>query len=115
MDWDTSGGVLLKRFTNARMPDEKRLYSTVFSSLASYMAIHQLDDRIDGLEGLLGKMHEHFQGIAYHQGLQVDELLIQRIAARSRLFNSGINPQPEPSEPEESEGVKAYRKASRGD
>ena len=115
VDWDTSGGVLLKRFTNARMPDEKRLYSTVFSSLASYMAIHQLDDRIDGLEGLLGKMHEHFQGIAYHQGLQVDELLIQRIAARSRLFNSGINPQPEPSEPEESEGVKAYRKASRGD
>ena len=115
VDWDTSGGVLLKRFTNARMPDEKRLYSTVFSSLASYMAIHQLDDKHDGIAGLLGKMHDHFQGIAVHQGLEVDELLIQRIAARSRLFNSGINPQPEPQEPEDSEGVKAYRKASRGD
>ena len=115
VDWDTSGGVLLKRFTNARMPDEKRLYSTVFSSLASYMAIHQLDDKSEGIDGLLGEMHEHFQGIADHQGLHFDELLIQKIAVRSRSFNSGINPQPEPPEPEESEGVKAYRKASRGD
>jgi hypothetical protein len=27
VDWETAGGALLKRFTNARMPDEKRLYS----------------------------------------------------------------------------------------
>ena len=112
VDWETTGGVLLKRFTNARLPDEKRLYSTVFGSLASYMAIHQLDDKNAGIDGLLGKMHEHFQGIAVHQGLEVDELLIQKIAARSRLFNSGVNPQPEP---EESDGERAYRKASNGE
>jgi hypothetical protein len=42
--------------------------------------------------------------------------LIQRVAARSRLFNAGVNFQgEEPQEPEESEGVKAYRKASRGE
>lgn len=53
---------------------------------------------------------------AYYQGLEVDELLIQRVAARSRLFNAGVNFQGEqPEEPEESEGVKAYRKASRGE
>ncbi|MES2191587.1 MAG: replication initiation factor [Pseudomonadota bacterium] len=114
VDWETSGGVLLKRFSNARLPDEKRLYGTVFSSLASYMAIHQLDDKNVAIDGLLGDMHQHFQGLAYNQGLEVDELLAQRIAARSRLFNSGVNYQ-EAQEPEESEGVKAYRKASRGD
>ena len=84
----------------------------MFGSLASYMAIHQLDDKNVGLDGLLGKMHEHFQGIAVHQWLEVDELLIQKIAARSRLFNSGINPQPEL---EESDGERAYRKASNGE
>ena len=114
VDWETSGGVLLKRFTNSRFPDEKRLYGTVFSSLASYMAIHQLDDKNVGIDGLLCKMHEHFQGLAYNQGLEVDELLAQRIAARTRTFNSGVNIQ-EIQEPEESEGVKAYRKASRGE
>lgn len=118
VDWETSGGVLLKRFNNARLPDAKRLYSTVFSSLASYMAIHQLDDRNVALDGLIGEMHQHYQDIAYHQGLQADDLLAQRVAARSRLFNTGINYQGEPSEPEEppeSEGAKAYRKASRGE
>ena len=87
----------------------------MFGSLASYMAIHQLDDKNVALDGLLGKMHQHFQDIAYHQGLEVDELLIQRVAARSRLFNAGVNFQGEDQEPEESEGVKAYRKASRGE
>ncbi len=114
VDWDTSGGVLLKRFNNARLPDEKRLYSTVFSSLASYMAIHGIDDKNIALDGLLGKMHEHFQQVAYYAGLEVDELLIQRAAARSRLFNTALNATDEP-ESEESEGVKAYRKASNGE
>lgn len=36
-------------------------------------------------------MHEHFQSIAFHQGLHVDEMLIQRMAARARLFNTGVN------------------------
>lgn len=115
VDWDTSGGVLLKRFTNARLPDEKRLYSTVFGSLASYMAIHQIEDKNVALDGLLGKMHQHYQDIAFHQGLDVDEMLIQRMAARTRLFNTGVNYQGEPPEPEESEGMKAYRKAARGE
>ena len=114
VDWETNGGVLLKRFTNARMPDEKRLYGTVFSSLASYMAIHQIDDKNVALDGLLSKMHQHFQGIADYHGVEVDELLIQRMAAKTRLFNSGVNYQ-EPEEPEDSEGVKAYRKASNGE
>lgn len=114
VDWETSGGVLLKRFTNARLPDEKRLYSTIFGSLVSYMAIHQIEDKHVALDGLLSKTHQHFQDIAFQQGLLVDELLIQRMAARSRLFNTGVNLQDEPPEPEESEGVKAYRKASNG-
>jgi hypothetical protein len=115
VDWETTGGVLLKRFTNARMPDEKRLYSTVFSSLASYMAIHQIEDKNVAIDGLLSKTHEHFRGIADHHGLEVDELLIQRMAAKTRTFNTGLNNPAEPPEPEDSEGVKAYRKASRGD
>ena len=114
-DWKTNGGVLLKRFTNARLPDEKRLYSVVFGSLASYMAIHQIDDRNVALDGLISKMHQHYQDMAYHQGLQADDLLAQRVAARTRLFNTGVNYQGEPAEPEESEGAKAYRKASRGE
>ena len=115
MDWETSGGVLLERFTNARLPDEKRLYSTMFGSLASYMAIHQIEDKHVALDGLLGETHQHYQDIAFQQGLLVDDLLIQRMAARSRLFNTGVNLQDEPSEPKESEGVKAYRKASNGE
>jgi len=115
VDWETTGGVLLKRFTNARMPDEKRLFSMVFSSLASYMAIHQIEDKNVAIDGLLGEMHEHFQSIAFHQGLHVDEMLFQRMAARTRLFNAGINNPGETPEPEDSEGAKAYRKASRGD
>lgn len=114
-DWETSGGVLLKRFSNARLPDERRMYGVIWSSLASYMAIHQIDDKNVALDGLLGDMHQHFQDVAYRQGLShVDELLHQKVSIRARQFNSAINPQ-EPEEPEESEGAKAYRKASRGE
>ena len=115
VDWETTGGVLLKRFTNARLPDEKRLYSAVFNAVASYMAIHQIEDRGEAIDGLLGRTLEHFQAIASYQGLSFDEMLIQKTAVRTRLFNTGINNPGETPEPEESEGVKAYRKASRGD
>ena len=115
VDWETKCGVLLKRFTNARMPDEKRIYSSMFGSLASYMAIYQIDDKEEAMDGLIGKMHEHYQSIAFYQGLHVDELLYQRMAARTRSFNTALNHPGETPEPEESEGVKAYRKASNGE
>ena len=115
VDWETTGGVLLKRFTNARMPDEKRLFSMVFSSLVTYMAMNQIDDKGEAINSLLRKMHEHFESIAFHEDLHVDELIYQRMAARTRSFNTALNHPSDTPEPEEPEGVKAYRKASNGE
>lgn len=89
---------------------EERLQRALKKAVALAGICHSL-----AAGGLLGKMHQHYQDIAFHQGLDVDEMLIQRMAARTRLFNTGVNYQGEPPEPEESEGAKAYRKAARGE
>lgn len=114
VQWEAGDGIRLERFSTRRTPDERRLYGLVYGSLASYMAIHQIDDRDEAIEGLLGKMHEHFQNQAIQQGLDADEALARKVAARARLFNTGVN-HGVPTDAGESEGVKAYRRATRGE
>lgn len=112
VDWESAQNVRLRRFSNARPPDKRRLYGLVHGSLASYMAIHQLDDKNAAIDGLLGEMHQHFQDIAYQMGVDADELLLRKARARARLFNTNDNTS---DDPEESPGARAYRRASRGE
>lgn len=113
VDWEQTSPTRLKRFSSARAPDPKRLYSMMYGSLASYMAIHRLDDKHEAMEGLLGEMHQHYQDLAFQQGLDADEALLRRVRARARLFNTNDNTQAQ--EPEESEEARAYRRASDGE
>lgn len=112
VDWESAHSTRLSRFSNTRAPDKRRLYALVHGSLASYMAIHRMDDKGAAMDALLGEMHQHFQDLAYRMGLDPDEALMRKVKARARLFNTNDNT--EGQEPDESPGVRAYRDASDG-
>lgn len=116
VSWDSINlEPLLRKFKTTRGPDERRMCAAVFGSLASYMAIHQIDDKHAALEGLIGQMHERMQTQAERDGSCFDELLQRKVAERSRKFNSGMNPDTPTSAPKDDDEDNPYRKASRGE
>jgi hypothetical protein len=117
VDWESNRGVLLDKCSNARNPTELRLVTVVLGSLTSFMAMHNIDDRTEGIDRLVGKLYEHYSLIADKKGLTFDEFLSQRIALKAREFNSAVNAPGLPDNLKQDAidaGAEAYRRASKG-
>ena len=103
----------------ARNPTELRLITVVLGSLTSFMAMHNIDDRNEGIDALLGKLHEHYSIVASKNGLTFDEYLAQRVALKAREFNTGVNAPGLPDNlKDDCQAIRktnAYRRASRGE
>lgn len=91
VDWESAHSVLLDKCTNARNPTELRLITVVLGSLTSFMAMHKIVDRNEGIDALLGKLYEHYSTVASKEGLSFDEYLARRLALKAREFNTAIN------------------------
>ncbi len=117
-NWDSAHDVLLDKCSNARNPTELRLITVVLGSLTSFMAMHNIDDRNEGIDRLVGKLYEHYSTVAAKQDLTFDEFLAQRIALKAREFNSAVNAPGLADNLKQDaidEGADAYRRASRGE
>ncbi len=109
--------MLLDKYSNARNPTELRLIAVVLGSLASFMAMHNITDRNEGVDRLLHKLYEHYSRIAAYDGLSFDEYLLRRVAVKVREFNTAINAHglvDNLKKDYEGEQAEAYRRASRG-
>lgn len=118
VDWESAGAVLLDKCTNARNPTELRLITVVLGSLTSFMAMHNIDDRNEGIDALLRKLYEHYSTVASKDGLTFDEYLARRLALKAREFNTAVNSPGLPDNLKQDyvdEGAEAYRRASRGE
>lgn len=116
-DWESTHSVLLDKYSNARNPTELRLIAVVLGSLASFMAMHNITDRNEGVDRLLNKLYEHYSRIAAYDGLSFDEYLLRRVAVKAREFNTAINAHSlvdNLKKDYEDEQAEAYRRASRG-
>jgi hypothetical protein len=63
----------------------------VLGSLTSFMAMHNIDDRNEGIDAMLRKLYEHYSTVASKEGLSFDEYLARRLALKAREFNTAIN------------------------
>jgi hypothetical protein len=90
VDWESRDSVLLDKCSNASNPTELRLITVVLGALTSYMAMHGIDNRAEAIDGLVGKLYEHYSTIASKDGLSFEEYLRRRIDAKVRNFNTGL-------------------------
>jgi hypothetical protein len=83
------------------------------------MAMHNIDDRNEGIDALLHKLYEHYSTVASKEGLSFDGYLRRRIALKAREFNTAVN---SPGLPENlkddyrrEQEDNPYRRATRGE
>jgi hypothetical protein len=117
IDWETPGGPLLREFKPTRTPKDEQLYSRYFSALVSYMAAYGLDDLYQAQEDMTAHVVSHFMRRAEFDGVSFDGYVAERVAAKRREFNTGIN-DPDLAEKIAKEFTErrasAYRKAKDG-
>lgn len=91
VDWESSHSILLDKCSNARNPTELRLLTVVLGSLTSFMAMHNIDDRNEGIDAMLRKLYEHYSTVASKENLSFEEYLARRVALKAREFNTAVN------------------------
>ena len=112
VDWETSGGPLLREYEAARVPGNDKLFSMYFSSLIAYMAREGITDLYQAQESMTAEVVTYYMGKAYWMGLSFDDYIKERVAVKARLFNTLIN-DPDTAEQLDAESLKARARAYR--
>ena len=92
VDWETSGGVLSKRFSNARVPSDDKLFSMGLSMVIGYMAREGILDLYDGLKAFEAAMYAYHESKSFHMGLPFDDYIAEKVSIKMREFNTALNP-----------------------
>lgn len=112
VDWESNHSPLKSRFKNDRAPSEDTALDRGFSGLTTFMAIHAIDDHLEGLRTYSACVARHIQSMADRMNIPVDELIAGKVAFKARLFNTMNN---NPSEEDLDYLADAYRCASDGE
>lgn len=92
VDWETSGGVLSKRFSNARLPSDDKLFSMGLSMVIGYMAREGIRDLYDGLKAFEAAMYAYHESKSSYMGLPFDDYIAEKVSIKMREFNTALNP-----------------------
>lgn len=114
IDWETSGGELQSRFSNARTPNKKAALHRAFTGLTTWMAIESKKDFDLAIQPFLDDLYHYINNHAIDIGLSFDGLVQEKVSTKSRLFNTMVVNN-EIYEAYVDEEVEAYRRASDGE
>lgn len=114
VDWETSGGELQSRFSNARTPNQNSALDRAFSGLTTYMAINKQSDYELAIHPFFESLYHHINNLAMNIGTDFDHLIQEKVAYKARLFNS-MDVNADIGEYYIDEEIEAYRKASDGE
>ena len=116
IDWETDGGPLTRSFKATRLPEDRRIFASGASSIASYMAKQGITDYEEGINRYLIDFHEYLYTSGEFLGLSREDFLLEKVRLRAREFNTIQNRIEEDwSCVETDDTADAYRKASKGD
>jgi hypothetical protein len=116
VDWETSGGELSKRFNNARVPSDEKLFSLAFSMVINFMAKAGIRDLYEGWKEFEAMMYAHHERKSFDMGLPFDDYVAERVSIKVREFNTMLNPVPQEVQQEALQrAAEEYRKASDGE
>lgn len=117
IDWESSGGPLMRHYSPRRVPDESRLCMQGLSAILSFMAIRGITDLYPGQDAFMAAIYLNFAGKAEFLGMSFDDYIRERVQAKARQFNSMLN---DPTLIEELDAdeierrTREYLKASKG-
>lgn len=118
VDWESDGGPLLKRYTPQRTPKNDKLFNLAFSNLVAFMAREGISDLYEGQEAFITALYAFHADKAAYLGLPFDDYVAEKVALKSREFNSRVNNSDQEAQRlarEKAIAARAYRKASDGD
>lgn len=118
IDWETDGGPLLLRHSDARLPSKDRLFSMGLHTLISFMAGEGMTDLYRGQEAFITAVYAYHEEKAHELALPFDTYIAQKVALKGREFNTILNnPELEDERKalETKRQTEAYRKASDGE
>lgn len=93
IDWETPGGELTKRFSNARLPSDDKLFSMGLSMVIGYMAREGIRDLFDGLRTFEAAMYSYHESKSHYMGLPFDDYIAEKVSVKAREFCSMLNPE----------------------
>ena len=119
VDWESSGGPLVKRFSPERSPKDDKLFQSLYSTILSYMAKHGIgvDELYEGIDDLLASAYAFHADKANLLGLRFEDFIEEKLALKRRQYNTLLNdPAWEAKRQEDAKArqARAYRKASDG-
>ena len=91
VDWETSGGALLRHYSPKRLPNEEYLCLRGLSALVSFMASLGITDRYQGHDQFMAAIERVYADKAQFLGLPFDDYIRERVAIKAREFNSMLN------------------------
>jgi hypothetical protein len=116
IDWETPGGPLTNRFSNERIPSKESIYHRYLSVLTSFMAMAGMEDIEAAAYDLYGFACDHFQKISEIIGVPFEDFVLDKVAAKSRLYNTMMNADQENGLDEAvRDAAEAYRSESDGE
>lgn len=122
--WDAISGVFshgqeqarLKRFTQARIPSDERLFVHGLGGLTSFMARENIDDLGEGLGEFLAQADQYHESVGRHQGQNMHRYIQRKIKAKGRRYNTINNRKNHLGDKAETiTAAQAYQEATQGE
>ncbi len=114
IDWETSGGTLLRNFSNQRIPEESRVLHRALSCVTTWMALKGFTDYELAIHPFYEALNTYINNHGCNIGLGFDGLIHEQVAKKARQFNT-LDVNAEIYEHYVDEEVAAYRKQSDGE
>ncbi|MBI5920890.1 MAG: replication initiation factor [Betaproteobacteria bacterium] len=117
IDWETDGGPLTRSYTPSRVPGDNWLLPHAESVFIAFMAREGIADLYQAQEALMTAVYNHLNEKANGLGLSFDAYIAERLAIKTRQFNTILNNPSLPAKLEQDEIARQereYRRASRG-
>jgi hypothetical protein len=114
VDWETSGGELQSRFSNARVPNKSAAMHRVLSGLTTWMAIEGISEYDLALDPFFEDFHFYIKHQAETLEHSIDSFIQEKVSIKARSFNT-IDVNMDAYDDYVNEEVAAYRKASDGE
>ncbi len=114
VDWETSGGKLQSRFSNARVPNKSAAMHRVLTGLTTWMAIEGKSEYNLVIDPFVDDLYFYIKHQAEIAGLPYDDFIKEKVSNKARMFNT-IDVNMDIYDDYVNEEVAAYRKASDGE
>ncbi|SET61752.1 hypothetical protein SAMN05216326_1456 [Nitrosomonas marina] len=114
IDWETDGGPLSSRFSNARVPGDDWLYTHGFSTLISFMAREGIVDFNDGMHAFKCALQDYHERKSFGLGLSFADYVQEKVAIKARQYNSLLSKTKADEQARLDQLASAYRKQSEG-